>query len=300
MSPKVWVITGANSGIGLALAQYVLSQGDKVIATVRSMAKFTDSLKGAEPLILDLNAPDAEIRQAGEAALKVYGHVDVLVNNAAFGVVGPVEELDMEDVRKQFQTNVFGTIAFTQAFLPHFRERKSGHILNVTSLGAFYNLPQWGAYHGSKAALDAFSESLSYEVEPYNIRVLVIMPGHFSTKFFGASLPLGKTSTIYTDLKQGYNTLAELPKAHVAGKQIGDVAKLAQRVYEVVYGTGLAKGLVESQGGKRSWMRVPLGPDAGEYTLEKLAAVKENVEVFEKIWRSTDVEPERLKFYPDG
>ncbi|KAL6300318.1 hypothetical protein BKA93DRAFT_829146 [Sparassis latifolia] len=300
MAPKVWVVTGANSGIGLALVQHVLSQGDKVIATVRSMAKFTDGLKGAEPLILDLSGPDYEIRKAGEAALKIYGHVDVVVNNAGFGVIAPVEELEMDDVRKQFQTNVFGAIAFTQAFLPHFRARKTGHILNVTSIGAFNNLPHWGAYSASKAALDAFSESLSYEVEPYNIRVLAIMPGYFSTKFFGASPSVGKLSTIYTDPKQGYNTLEAIPKRHVETKQIGDPVKLGQRVYDVVHGTGMAKGLVESQGGKRGWMRVPLGPDCGEPMLAKLNTVKENVDVFEKIWRSTDVEPEQLKFYPDG
>ncbi|GBE84246.1 hypothetical protein BKA93DRAFT_829141 [Sparassis latifolia] len=300
MTPKVWVITGANSGIGLALAQHVLSQGDRVIATVRSKAKVTDSLKGAESLVLDLNGPDSEIRKAGEAALKIYGHVDVLVNNAGFGVIGPVEELDIDDVRKQFQTNVFGAIAFTQAFLPHFRERRSGHILNVTSVGAFCNRPHWGAYAASKAAFDAFSESLSYEVEPYNVRVLVIMPGYFSTRFFGASPSVGKLSTVYTAPEQGYNSLEVTPKKHVESKQIGDPEKLAQRVYEVVHETGMAKGLMESQGGKRGWMRVLLGPDGGERIFAKLDAVKENVEVFEKIWRSTDVEPERLKFYPDG
>lgn len=301
---KVWLITGANSGIGHALAHYALSQGDKVIATVRSLSKFPESLKkaGGQPLILDLSASDAEIRQAGKEALKIYGQVDVLVNNAGWGVVAPVEELDMDEVRASFQTLVFGPVALTQALLPHFRERRTGQILNVSSNGGFAGYGGWGAYSGAKAALDLFSDCLGQEVAPFNIRVLIIMPGYFSTNFFqyAASVDKHKDSTVYTEPSQGFRTLEELPKSHVAAGQIGDVEKLAARVYEVVHGTGMAKGLVEGQGGKRDWLRVPLGPDAGERMLERIQTLKENAEVFEPIWRSTDVEPERLKFFPRG
>ncbi|KAI0916220.1 hypothetical protein AcV5_003218 [Taiwanofungus camphoratus] len=301
MSAKVWLITGASSGIGLALAHHVLLQGDKVIATVRSLSKFPDTLRGAEPLILDLNASDTEIRKAGEAALKIYGHVDVLVNNAGYGVVAPVEELSLDDLRAQFQTNFFGALALTQALLPSFRARKTGHILNVTSIGAFRGYASWSAYNASKAALESFSEALSQEVAPYNIRVLIIMPGYFSTKFFQVSPSAGaEPSEVYTDLSQGYGTLEGIPKQHVEQGQIGDVEKLAERVYEVVHGTGMATNLVEGQGGKREWLRVPLGPDCGEGMLKKISTLEENVKVFEPIWRSTDVEPERLKFFPQG
>ncbi|PCH43289.1 NAD(P)-binding protein [Wolfiporia cocos MD-104 SS10] len=301
MSSKVWLITGATSGIGLALAEYVLSQGDSVIATGRSLAKFPSTLKdaGAKLLVLDLSSTDAEIRRAGEEALKIYGHIDILFNNAGFGLVVPVEELDLDDLRAQFQTNVFGAVALTQALLPSFRERKSGHILNVSSMGAIAVGASWSAYCASKAALDAFSEVLSMEVAPYNIRVLIVTPGFFATNFFQASTQLStaKPSTIYTDQSQGYRSLEEIPKARAAAGQIGDVVKLSERLYEVVHGIGMAQGLVEGQGGKREWLRVPLGPDCGERMLHKIAVLEENVKAFEPIWRSTDMEPEKLKLF---
>ncbi|GBE83713.1 NAD-P-binding protein [Sparassis latifolia] len=295
MSAKVWLITGTSSGIGLALVQHVLAQGDKVIATVRSMSKYPEELKGAEPLVLDLGAPDSEIRKVGEAALKVYGQIDVLVNNAGYGLSGPVEELDMEGVRAQFQTNVFGTIVLTQSLLPHFRARKTGHIFNLSSAGAYWNYPGLGAYAASKAALDAFSESLSREVEPYNIRVIVILPGYFPTNIFAKARSTERLSTVYTDPKQGYKFIETLQQRRQESGQFGDLVKFAQRTYEIVHGVGMGEGLVESQGGKREWMRLPLGTDCGELMLAKINTVKENVEMFEAIWRSTDVDLERLK-----
>lgn len=208
----------------------------------------------------------------------------------------------MNEVRQAFQTMVFGAITLTQALLPHFRERGTGHVLNVSSIGGFGGGASWGAYCAAKAALDLFSECLSMEVARFGIRVLIIMPGYFSTNFFpyATSTYQHTESTVYTDRAQGYGTLEAMPKAHVASGQIGDVEKLAVRVFEVVQGTGMAKGLVEGQGGKREWIRVPLGPDCGEGMLQKIQILKENAEAFESIWRSTDVEPERLKFFPRG
>ncbi|KZT64731.1 NAD(P)-binding protein [Daedalea quercina L-15889] len=303
-SEKVWLITGANSGIGCALAQYALSQGDKVIATVRALSKFPESLKkaGGQSLMLDLSAPDADIRNAGTEALRIYGRVDVLVNNAGWGAVAPVEELDMGELRASFQAMVFGAIVLTQSLLPHFRERKTGHVLNVSSIAGFIGVPSWGAYCGAKAALELLSESLSAEVAPFHIRVLIVMPGYFSTKFFehASSVDKNKQATVYTGPSQGFGTIEGIPRRHVEAGQIGDVEKLAARVFEVVHGVGLAKGLVEGQGGKREWLRIPLGPDCGERIIKKIQVLKENAEAFEPIWRSTDVEPERLKFFARG
>ncbi|KZT02818.1 NAD(P)-binding protein [Laetiporus sulphureus 93-53] len=303
MPAKVWLITGASSGIGLSLAQYVLLQGDHVVATVRSLSKLPDTLRdaGAKALVLDLNACDADIRRAGEEALKVYGHIDVLVNNAAYGVVAPVEELKqvyhavLDDMRAQFQTNVFGAIALVQALLPSFRARRSGQIFNVSSVCGLSGFSSWGAYCASKAALELFSDALSQEVAPFGIRVLIIEPGYFSTNFFQTA-PLfshDSDSKVYTDPSQGYRTLEEVPKQHVRDGQIGDVVKLSARIYEVVHGVGMAQGL-------REWLRVPLGTDSGERLRWKINTIQENVDAFEQIWRSTDVEPDRLKFYPRG
>lgn len=205
----------------------------------------------------------------------------------------------MDEVRASFQAMVFGAITLTQALLPHFRERRTGQILNVSSIGGFSGFAGWGAYCAAKAALDLFSESLSMEVAPFGIRVLIIMPGYFSTNFFqyATSTDKHKDSTIYTDPSQGFRILEEIPKAHVAAGQIGDVEKLAARVFEVVHEVGMAKPLFD---GKQNWLRVPLGPDCGERMLWKIQQLKENAEALEPIWRSTDVEPERLKFFPRG
>lgn len=197
---------------------------------------------------------------------------------------------------------VFGAVTLTQALLPHFRERRTGHILNVSSIGGFSGFASWGVYSAAKAALDLFSECLSMEVAPFNICVHIVMPGYFSTNFFqyAASTDHHKDSPIYTEPSQGFRTLEEIPKAHVAEGQIGDVEKLAARVFEVVHGIGIAKNLVEGQDGKSVWLRIPLGPDCGESMLRKTQQLKDNAEALESIWRSTDVEPERLKCFPRG
>jgi len=300
MTEKVWLITGASSGLGLALAEYVLSKGDKVIATVRSLALFPESLRraGGQSLVLDLNASDDEIRRTGEEALKVYGYVDVLVNNAGYGLIAPVEEMNLDEARAQMQTNVFGAIALTQALLPSFRVRRTGHILNISSISGFKAVPSWGAYCASKAALEGFSKCLSQEVAPFNIRVHIISPGYFATDFWAGSnvVDHGTQSTVYAEPSQGFGLLQSIPKMLQAVGNVGDPVKLAARVYEVVHETGMARELVEHHGEIKKWLYVPLGPDCGERMIEKIGILSDNVRAFEKIWRSTDADPERLKF----
>ena len=170
----------------------------------------------------------------------------------------------MDEVRASFQSMVFGAVTLTQALLPHFRERRAGQIINVTSIGGFSGLPGWGAYCAAKAALDLFSECLSIEAAPFNIRVLVIIPGYFSTNLFqSTSTDKDKDTPIYT---QGFRTFEERPKMHVAAGQPADVDKLAARVFEVVHVVGMATHLVGAQG-KPDLLRVPLGPDSGERML---------------------------------
>jgi len=298
MAPRVWLITGTNSGIGLALALHVLSRGDKVIATVRSLSKFPQSLKdaGAAPLELDLGISDAHIRKAGEEALGIHGYIDVLVNNAGFGSVTPVEEIDMDVLRAQFQTNVLGGILLMQLVLPQMRERKTGHIINVTSLAVHVSFPGLGAYAATKAAMDAFSEALSHEVAPYNIRVLVLVPGYFPSDFFAEHRARGRTTTVYTAPEQGYGLREAILQNGVKGSGcVGDTNKLAERTYEMVTGTGMAAGLAPGQGGKKEWIRVPLGSDSGQGMLESVNILRENVEKFEQIWRSTDMDQEQVR-----
>lgn len=185
---------------------------------------------------------------------------------------------------------VFGPIALTQSLLPHFRERKAGHILNVSSTGGFSGFAGWGAYDAAKAALELFSECLSLEVAAFNIRVLILVPGYFATNFFSYATSVNKRpeSSIYTDPSQGFHTLEHIPKKQVDAGQVGDIRKLAMRVFEVVHGVGMAEELMEGHTTKREWLRIPLGTDCGELMNRKIRVLEENVHAYEPIWRSTD------------
>ncbi|KAL4252402.1 short-chain dehydrogenases/reductases (SDR) family protein [Abortiporus biennis] len=315
MSERVWVVTGVSSGLGLAIAAEVARRGDKVIGTVRSLSKFPDSLReaGVVPLTIDFASSDAHIVEVARTALAVYGWVDVLINNAGNTTSNrPVEELRIEDIRSNLQVNFYGVVAFSQPFITHFRERRTGHIINVSSVGSIVNGPAWLPYTASKAALDVFTETLTHELKLFNVRVVSVMPGYFSTNIFQSSTDWREISgengnnsstmsKIYTDrVTQGYDTINELPRSHIASGQIGDPEKLATRVYELVTGTGLLKNLVPENGGKWEWNRVPLGPDCGVALGNRLKELKDNVDAFEEVWRSTDVEPERLKSFSRG
>ncbi|KAI0041404.1 NAD-P-binding protein [Auriscalpium vulgare] len=298
-SPKIWLITGANSGLGLSLASYVLSKGDKVIAAARDVAKIPPSLSGAHSIKLDPSAPETEVYAAANEALQVYGRIDVLVNNAGYSLTGPVEELDPIELRAEFQTNVFGPIALIKALLPSFRAQRSGHILNISSIAGFAGGPSLGAYNASKAALDAFSDALSREVAPFAIRVLSIVPGMFPTNFLSRATstrpPEARRLGAYTTAEQGGRGVDWMYPAHVRDGQVGDREKAAQRMWEIVWGEGLARGLVEGQGGKREWVRVPLGPDSGKRMRARLAQLAENVDAMEPIWSSTDMDEEQIR-----
>ncbi|KAJ7475405.1 NAD-P-binding protein [Mycena galericulata] len=295
-TPRIWLITGANSGFGLSLAQYVLSQGDEVIAAVRKLASIPESIKAAKPVALDLNASDSEIKRAGAEALKIYGRIDVLVNNAGYSLTGYTEEIDDADIKNEFQTNFFGAISLTQSLLPAFRQQKSGHILNLSSVAALAGGSPFSMYNASKAALEAATETLSVELAPFNIRVLIIEPGYFPTNFLATAGANGvrpeRVTGAYPDSSQVPVRYAE---RHLAAKQVGDLSKAAARLFEVVTGTGLAKAFVD--GGRRDFVRVLLGPDCGTRIRAKLQLISENVEATEAIWSSTDMDEEKFKAF---
>ncbi|KIP03708.1 hypothetical protein PHLGIDRAFT_226893 [Phlebiopsis gigantea 11061_1 CR5-6] len=302
LEQRVWLITGANSGLGLAIASYVSSRGDKVIATVRSLDKFPRSLKdqGASPLVLDLMSPDDEIKLAAEKALQVHGHVDVLVNNAGWGIPSPWEEVDLNEVRAQFQTMFFGTIAFTQALLPHFRTRRTGYVLNVSSLGSFLQPPSWGAYCSAKAAMSAFTNSLHTEMKPFGVQVLDILPGYFPTPFMftAGGKSTYKPSVVYTDPSQGYGGPESLHNYHREVGLLGDVGKLAERIFEVVTKTGMAEDLVMKEGQVYDWTMIPLGADTERAAKEKLVVMLDNINGTEALWRSVNMDPKAQKLVP--
>lgn len=177
------LITGCSSGFGLETARYFLERDWRVIATMRRLRE--DVLPRSDRLrVLQLDVTDAaSIRTAVEAA----GPIDVLVNNAGFGAAVPLELTGMETARALFETNTFGTLAVTQAVLPHMRQRRSGVVVNVSSSVTLKPLPLVGAYRAAKAAVNAFSESLAIEVEPFGVRVHIVLPGSSGETNFRAS-----------------------------------------------------------------------------------------------------------------
>ncbi|MDX2283896.1 MAG: SDR family oxidoreductase [Bacteroidia bacterium] len=188
MTPKTVLITGASSGIGKAAARYFAAQGWNVAATMRSPHKETElnQLPQVKLFALDVTDP-ASIAQAIADARKAFGRIDALVNNAGYGADGIFEAMSDEVIRNQFDTNVFGLMRVTRAIIPVMREQGGGVILQVSSMGGRLAFPLFSIYHGTKWAVEGFSEALHYELSPFGIRVKLIEPGAIRTEFMGRS-----------------------------------------------------------------------------------------------------------------
>ena len=187
--PKTVFITGASTGIGYETAKVFQQQGWMVVATMRSPEKVPDLAALPNVTCLRLDVTDAaSIETAVTTALQQFQTIDVLVNNAGYGLIGAFEACSPVEIQRQFATNVFGLMEVTRAFLPHFRERQAGVIVNVASIGGHIAIPLYSPYHATKWAVEGFSESLQYELEPFNIRVKVIEPGPIKTDFYSRSM----------------------------------------------------------------------------------------------------------------
>lgn len=185
---KTVFITGCSSGIGRAAARLFQRNGWNVVATMRNPADGADLKKLDDVTVLALDVNDqASIDAALTAALEQHGHIDLLVNNAGYGLMGAFENATEEQIQRQFDTNVFGLMRVTRAFLPHFRQRRAGMIINVASMAGRLPIPFMSIYNGSKWAVQGFSECLTYELAPFNIQVKIVEPGAVDTAFFGRS-----------------------------------------------------------------------------------------------------------------
>jgi NAD(P)-dependent dehydrogenase (short-subunit alcohol dehydrogenase family) len=261
---KVWFITGTSSGFGRELAEEVLAQGGRVIATARKTETIADLAEKypdtARAVKLDVTKP-AEVRAAIEETVKDFGSLDVLVNNAGYGSMGAIEEFSDEQIRRQFETNFFGAVDIIRAALPVLRRQNSGHIINFSSVGGFVGFPSAGLYCASKFALEAVSESLQGELAPLGIKVTIVEPGAFRTKFNGGALDIAENRLpeLYPSTEQFAGWLREND-----GKQPGDPRKLAQAVIKVV----------ESENPP---LRLPLGEDAITAVEAKLESVKKDI-----------------------
>ncbi|MDK4731080.1 oxidoreductase [Rhizobium sp. CNPSo 3490] len=275
---KVWLITGSSRGLGRALAEAVLAAGDNLVATARDPARLADLSEqyGNQVLTLALDVTDEEAAAAAvEAGVKRFGRIDVLVNNAGYGNVSPIEDTSLVDFRAQVETNLFGTVIMTKAVIALMREQGAGHIIQFSSVGGRIGPAGRGAYSAAKFAVEGFSEVLSKEVAPFGIKVTVVEPGGFRTDFAGAS----------TVLAEGRADYAETVGATVRfqreydGRQPGDPAKAAAVVIHIA-------GLDQPP------LRLLLGSDAVR-NVEKADAARIEAD---RAWRavsvSTDFEPD--------
>ncbi|WP_017255829.1 oxidoreductase [Pseudomonas tolaasii] len=275
---KTWLITGISSGFGKALADALLAAGERVVGTVRTpeaMDAF-DNLKPGYSFARLLDVTDSLFVPAVIAEIeKNVGAIDVLVNNAGYGFEGVLEESPLDDVRQQFEVNVFGAVAMMQAVLPFMRKRRRGHILNITSMGGLTTFPGLGVYHGSKFALEGISEALGKEVKPFSIHVTAIEPGGFRTDWAGRSMVRAERTIADYDATFDAVRAARLARS---GRQDGDPAKAAQVMMQVVASA-------------EPPAHVLLGNDAVDHVTAKLNALRAEIDAWEPISRSTDFTP---------
>ena len=232
-SETVWFITGASSGFGRAFASYAVEQGYRVVATARDVEHLGTLVERAPSRVLavklDVTNPD-EIADAIQAAKARFGRIDVLINNAGFGLVGAVEETPMAEWRSAMETMFFGAIAVTQAALPTLRAQGAGAVVNISSMGGQMSVAGFGAYSAAKFALEGASEALAQELAPFGIKVLIVEPGAFRTGFAGSALRHMPVLDAYRDVVAGTRDFAR----SMNETQEGDPLKAAAVIDEAL------------------------------------------------------------------
>jgi NAD(P)-dependent dehydrogenase (short-subunit alcohol dehydrogenase family) len=276
MTAKTWLITGCSSGFGEALARHVIASGDRAIVTARKRESVEDLSRGREasalPLALDVTDL-ASVSAGVNEAVRWAGQLDVLVNNAGYGLVGAIEELSDDELRRQFDTNVFGMWSMVRAVLPVMRAQRAGHIINISSgISGFVASPGLGAYAATKHAVEALTEALAAEVEPLGVHVTAIEPGSFRTQWAGRSMVRAKTRIDAYVQTAGHrdNALAQMN-----GRQIGDPARAARVIHQIAH----------TQNPPR---RLALGSDALGIIEAKLRSLRDGLEQHRPESLSTD------------
>jgi NAD(P)-dependent dehydrogenase (short-subunit alcohol dehydrogenase family) len=272
---RVWFITGASRGFGALIAEAALKAGDAVVATARDPSTISKRLGSHERLLatrLDVTN-EAEAHEAAGQAVKTFGRIDILVNNAGYGLLGAIEEASAAETERLFGTNVFGLLAVTRAVLPHMRRQRSGHVINLSSVGGYTGYPGWGVYGATKFAVEGISEALAGEVAPLGIKVTVVEPGFFRTDFLDET-SLSRTAREIED----YRDSVGRTRAHAADAnhgQRGDPRKLAQAF--------IALTKAESPP-----LRLPLGSDTVERIEAKNTLVAKELAEWRTVATSTD------------
>jgi len=282
MTKRTFLITGVSSGLGRALAVEALAvealaAGHRVVGTVRNKEARADfeRLKPGESFgaILDVRDDSAVVEVVSRIESEI-GAIDVLVNNAGYGHEGTVEESPMEELRQQFEVNVFGAVAAIKAVLPFMRERRKGHIINITSMGGLMTFPGIAYYHGSKFALEGISGSLAKEVKGFGIAVTAVEPGMFRTDWAGRSMV--RASRNISDYDAFFDPI-RAARAARSGKQPGDPAKAGRAILKVIEA-------------ERPPTHLLLGPDALKFVREDFKAFEAEIVEWEAVSASTNFE----------
>lgn len=275
---KVWYVTGASQGLGLTLVKALLANGYRVAATSRDAHKMSKAVGLIDnerflPLVVDLNNADC-IDDSVERTLAAFGRIDVLVNNAGYGMTGTVEETTAEDISQLFAVNVLASIAVTKRILPVMRHQRSGRIINIGSVAGFVGAPGWAIYSATKAAIAAFSEVLAREVREFGMKVTVVEPSGFRTGFLTPASLAKSTADI-----EGYELVRRTQQQYLSmdGKQAGDPDRAAAI-------------LIALADQPEPPVHLFLGRDAYVRAAGKLTAMKEELEQLKDISISADFE----------
>ena len=272
---KTWMITGASRGMGALIAKEALNAGDNVVSTARDPQSVIDAL-GTHPGLLAVALDvtnESQAREAAAAAVERFGRIDVLVNNAGFGLLGAVEEATGEEVERLYRTNVFGLLHVSRAVLPYMRSQRSGHVLNISSIGGYRSVAGFGVYCSTKFAVEGLSEALAIELAPLGIQVTVVEPGYFRTDFLDArSLRVSPTRIDDYTATSGAMREAAGSFSH---NQPGDPAKLAAAI-------------VELAGNPKAPLRMPFGTDTVAAIEAKNAFVAKELAQWRAVAASTD------------
>lgn len=272
---RIWLITGASRGIGAKIAAAALANGDAVVATARDASSITQRF-GQQPGLLaaSLDVTDeAQGIAVAQQALEHFGRIDVLVNNAGFGVLGAVEEATADEVRRVFETNVFGLLNITRAVLPHMRAARSGHVINLSSVGGYKSGAGFGVYCSTKFAVEGLTEALHAELAPLGIKVTVVEPGYFRTEFLESNSLVESPSTI-ADYDSTAGEVRRIAKS-VSMNQPGDPDKLAQVMITLVQAPNAP-------------LRLPLGSDCVAAIEAKNSFVAGELQTWREVSVSTD------------
>ncbi len=275
---QVVIITGTSTGLGRAFAQALLKAGFLVVGTVRTPEAALDfeqlNPDAAFARILDVTESPERLASAVNEIEQTVGPVYALINNAGYGHEGTLEESSMDELRQQFEVNVFGAVAMMKAVLPHMRARREGRILNITSMGGLMTMPGLSYYHGSKFALEGISSSLAKEVRPLGIYVTAVEPGMFRTDWAGRSMV--RSSRSIADYDAIFNPIREARKAR-SGQQPGDPAKAGKAIADLLTAPEPPLHLL-------------LGPDASEHVHKELNALQSEFAAWDAVSRSTNFE----------